>query len=244
MHTAGGRRGAGTASLHTYLRLHPELRARVYGPKNNKEPAPTGERHPVLEGFEETDLIPFGGALQPLKVDEKTIVPLTFVAEFPVYPPETAWMREPDTSIPGLVLSETASGARVAYLAADLDRRYMRDLLPDHGNLLANIVRWAARDSIPLVVQGPGLIDCHLYRQQDRLVLHLLNLTNPGAWRAPIDELIPIGPIQVKIKLPQGVAGRSANFLVSAGPAPVTASHGWAEFQVKSILDHEVVVVS
>ncbi len=244
VHIAGkpARNNAGT--LHTYLRLHPELRAGVYGPKNGKEPAPTGKRHPVLRGFEETDLIPFGGALQALKVDEGAGVPLTFVPEFPVYPPETAWMREPDSSIPGLVLSETAAGARIAYLAADLDRRYMRDLLPDHGNLLANLVRWAAGDSIPLAVQGPGLIDCHLYRQPGRLVLHLLNLTNSGTWRAPIDELIPIGPIRVRVKLGQGIAARNARLLVSAGTAPVTVRQGWAEFEVRSILDHEVAVIS
>lgn len=238
----GGRRSV--ASLHTYLRLHPEFRARVYGPKNGKEPAPTGARHPVLQGFEETDLIPFGGAPQPLKADAGSIVPLTFVPEFPVYPPETAWMRKADAGIAALVLSETATGGRIAYLAADLDRRYMRDLLPDHGNLLANVVRWAARESIPLHVQGPGLIDCHLYQQRDRLILHLVNLTNSGAWRAPIDELIPIGPLQVGIRLSQGVSGGNAKFLVSAGAPAVTVNQGWAEFQVGSILDHEVVVVS
>jgi hypothetical protein len=232
------------ATSHTYLRLHPEFRARVYGPKNGKEPSPTGERHPVLQGFEETDLIPFGGALRPLKVDDGSVVPLTFVPEFPVYPPETAWMREPDTSIPGLVVSETAAGARVAYLAADLDRCYARDLLPDHGNLLANLVRWTSRDSIPLQVQGAGLIDCHLYQQQERLILHLVNLTNSGTWRAPVDELISVGPLRVRVRLPQHVAGRKAELLVSAGAPHVKVNQGWAEFQVASILDHEVVVVS
>jgi hypothetical protein len=232
------------ATSHTYLRLHPEFRARVYGPKNGKEPSPTGERHPVLQGFEETDLIPFGGALRPLKVDDGSVVPLTFVPEFPVYPPETAWMREPDTSIPGLVVSETAAGARVAYLAADLDRCYARDLLPDHGNLLANLVRWTSRDSIPLQVQGAGLIDCHLYQQQERLILHLVNLTNSGTWRAPVDELIPVGPLRVRVRLPQHVVGRKAELLVSAGAPHVKVNQGWAEFQVASILDHEVVVVS
>ena len=52
---------------------------------------------------------------------------------------------------------------RVAYLAADLDRRYARDNLGDTGTLLANLVRWTARDDIPLDVTGPGLLDCHLY---------------------------------------------------------------------------------
>ena len=233
-----------TNSVQTYLRLHPEFRARANAPKSGKEVAAAGERHPVLQGFEETDILPFGGTLQPLKVEDGATVALTFVPEFPAFPPETAWMRETDTGIPGLVLSETAKGARIAYLAADLDRRYQRELLPDHGNLLANLVRWEARDSVPLVVKGAGLVDCHLYAQTARLVLHLVNLTSTATWRAPLDELIAIGPLQVRVKLPAGVAGRTAKRLVQAGPLTVTLRQGWAEFEVKSILDHEVVVVS
>jgi hypothetical protein len=93
-------------------------------------------------------------------------------------------------------------------------------------------------------VQGAGLIDCHLYRQQERLILHLVNLTSAGTWRAPMDELIPVGPLQVRVKLPEGVAGRSAKLLVSAGSTPVASRQGWAELSVKSILDHEVIVLS
>jgi hypothetical protein len=233
-----------TTPVHTYLRLHPEFRARVYGPRTGKEPPITSNRHPVLKGFDDTDLIPFGGTLQPLEVEQGAIVPLSFVPEFPMLPPETSWMREPDTTIPGLVVSESPAGSRVAYLAADLDRRYMRELLPDHGNLIANLVRWASRQPIPLRVQGAGLVDCHLYQQQHRLILHLVNLTSTGTWRAPIDELIPIGPLHIGIKLPEGIRARNARLSVSAGAAPVKMNEGWVEFTVKSILDHEMVVVS
>jgi hypothetical protein len=233
---------APAASVHTYLRLHPEFRARVYGPQTGNEPRVTADRHPVLQGFDETDLIPFGGTLQSLEVDQGANVPLTFVPAFPTLPPETSWMREPDTTIPGLVVNE--SKGRVAYLAADLDRRYMRDLLPDHGNLLANLVRWANREPIPLRVRGAGLVDCHVYQQENRLILHLVNLTNSGTWRAPIDDLIPIGPLQVAVKLPPEVRGRSARLTVSSGTVPVKTNQGWAEFAVKSILDHEMVVIS
>jgi hypothetical protein len=198
----------------------------------------------VLQGFEETDLIPFGGTLQRLEVDRGALVPLTFVPEFPTLPPETAWMRVPDTTIPGLVVSQSSAGSRVAYLAADLDRRYLRELLPDHGNLLANLVRWANREPIPLRVQGAGLVDCHLYQQQNRLILHLVNLTNSGTWRAPIDDLISIGPLQVGIKLPKGVRARNARLTVATGTLPAKTNQGWVEFTVKSILDHEMVVVT
>ena len=109
---------------------------------------------PVLRGFDDTDLIAFGGTLGPLKVDDGALVPLTFVPAFPTYPPETAWMRQPTTDIPGLVLSEQGQ-SHIAYMPADLDRRYAREHLPDHARLIANIVRWTAGEEIPLSVEVP-----------------------------------------------------------------------------------------
>ena len=236
-----GRR-ARTQSSHTYLRLAPELRARVWGPKAGDEPAPVGERHPALRGFEETDILAFGGTLEPMRTDPGVIVPLTYVPPSPTYPPETAWMRTPKTDIPGLVIHAVGQ-SRIAYLPADIDRRYARDYLPDHADLLANIVRWAADGRLPLEVKGAGLIDCHLYRQPGRVILHVVNLISAGTWRGPIDELIPIGPLQIKVKLPDDVKGRSAQFLVSGGRKPVGVKDGWATIDVKSVSDHEVVVI-
>ena len=93
-----------TESVHSYLRLTPELRARVWGPKAEDEPKPSGERHPVLRGFEETDILPFGGNLEDIRLDPGAIVPLTFIPPFPGFPPEVSWMREPKTKIPRLSL--------------------------------------------------------------------------------------------------------------------------------------------
>src|SRR5207249_4248470 len=126
----------------------------------------------------------------------------------------------------------------------DLDRRFARDNLPDHADLLANLVRWVARDKLPLLVEGPGLIDCHLYHRPDCLILHLLNLTNAGAWRAPLHELIAVGPLRVKIKLPKGAHSRHAEFLVAGGRTSCAVRDNWATFVVKSVLDHEVVVLA
>ncbi len=240
VHAAGKARAAASSrTSHTYLRLHPELRAGVWGPKAGDEPPVTGERHPVLRGFEETDIIPFGGVLEPLKTDPGVTVPLTFVPEFPIYPPETAWMRQPRTDIPGLVLK-----GRVAYLPADIDRRFGRDNLPDHGDLLANIVRWAAGDRIPLAVEGAGLIDCNLYSQPGRLVLHIVNLTSAATWRAPIHELIAVGPFSVQVRLPKDVRGAKVQYLVGGGAAAASLAKGWASFKIASIADHEVVVIA
>ncbi|MGD0498410.1 MAG: alpha-amylase family protein [Bryobacteraceae bacterium] len=235
-------RSSRTQTLHTYLRLAPELRAKVWGPKAGDEPAPIGERHAVLRGFEETDILAYGGTPEAVRIDPGVVVPLTYIPPFPISPPETAWMRTPQTDIPGLVLN-TAGKSRIAYLPADIDRRYVRDSLPDHADLLANIVRWAAGGQIPLAVKGAGLIDCHLYRQPGRVVLHVVNLISAGTWRSPIDELIPIGPLEITVKLPDDVKGRTVQHLVSGAKAPAAVKQGWATFELKSVLDHEVAVI-
>ena len=205
---------APSPSGHTYLRLAPELRARVDGPRAGDEPAISGTRHAVLRGFDDTDLIAFGGTLGPLKVDDGALVPLTFVPPFPTYPPETAWMRQPTTDIPGLVLSEHGQ-SHIAYMPADLDRRYAREHLPDHARLIANIVRWTAGEEIPLSVDGTGLVDCHLYEQPGRVILHVVNLTSEATWRAPLDELIRVGPFRITMPLPPRVAKPRARLLVA-----------------------------
>jgi hypothetical protein len=249
-HATGGRHGASDAAdpsweewgKHTYLRLAPEVRGTVDGPQVGNEPAVTGARHPVLQGFAETDILPFGGRIEVVRPTAGTEIPATFVPPFPIYPPELAWMRQPHSDVPALVLHTPSGGGRVAYLAADLDRCFGRDNLPDHADLLANLARWVVADQLPLRVTGPGLIDCRLYHQPGRLILHLVNLTNAGAWRAPVHECIPVGPLQVAVRLPADVQGQAARALVARGALAVTRADGWLTFDVLSVTDHEVVV--
>jgi len=178
-------------------------------------------------------------------VDAGVTAVLTFVPAFPTYPPETAWMRQPSTDIPGLLVSEHGR-SRVAYLPADLDRRYAAEHLPDHARLLANVVRWAAGAAIPLDVKGTGLIDCHLYAQPGRVILHLVNLTSEATWRAPLDELIRVGPFEVSVLVPTSMTTSTkpaARLLVSGTRPAVRLSNGRAAFRVEAVDDHEVVVV-
>ena len=228
---------------HTYLRLTPELRSQMKGPHNSAEPGVRGSRHEILKGFEETDILPYGGHVWNHRLDSKSEVLMTFIPDFPIYPPETAWMRTPATDIPGLIIN-TSKGSRIAFLPADIDRQFGHHNLPDHAKLLENLVRWAVQDNIPLKVDGVGLVDFHLYRQSNRLVLHAINLTNDATWRAPIHELISIGPLKVSVKLPDGMAGKRCRALVGGDKITPTAKNGWTQFEIKSVRDHEVIVIS
>jgi len=231
-------------TLHSYLRLTPELRRNFDGPQTGMEPLANGERHPVLKGFDETDIISFGGSLGSVMTDPGAEVIMTYIPPFPIYPPETAWMREPKTDIPGLILKNMPGGGRIAYMPADIDRQFGRYNLPDHGNLLENVIRWAAKDNIPLVVECAGLIDCNLYHQSGRLIIHLANLTSTGTWRQPVDEFIPIGPVKIRIKLPEDVSGKKMQLLVSDDKISTTVEKGWSHFILNSITDHEVAVIT
>ncbi|MGW1343933.1 alpha-amylase family protein [Kribbella sp. NPDC002412] len=197
-----------TYDAHTYLRI---------------------EDRAVADGFDDTDLLPFGGQLELV---EATGAALTYVPPFPIYPPELSWMAEPRSDIPALVVGE-----RTTYLAADLDRQYALHHHPDHGRLLANLVR---HDGIPLQVEGAGVLDCQLYRQGDAHILHLVNLDQGGAWRGRLEELTPAGPFTVRVR----AAGTQARFLVAGAEAEVTAQDGWITVGVDRITDHEVVVLS
>jgi hypothetical protein len=153
-------------------------------------------------------------------------------------------MRQTHTNLPGLVVREIGP-SRVIYFAADIDRRYANDNLSDHGDLLANAARWAAGDGIPLQVEGPGLIDCRLYQQPGRLILHIVNLTSAGTWRAPMDELTTIGPLRISIKLPPQFAAKNIKTLVAGDgrPSAISVADGWAKLDLKAVTDHEVTVI-
>jgi hypothetical protein len=241
-HEAARRRSAAENS-QTYLRLIPEWRAKVYGPHIAGEPPATGERHPVLKGFEETDILPYGGTLEPLTVDASAQALLTFVPPRPAMPPEAIWSLNDHTDIPGLIVNERAGFGRVAYLAADIDRRFARNNMADFGLLLDNLLRWAARDDIPLSVEGPGLIDTHLYRQDGRAIVHLVNLTNANTWRGPVEELIPVGPLKIGVNLPADLRAGNLRLLVSGQQPALTVVDGWTRFELPSILDQEVAVI-
>ncbi|HET6743793.1 MAG TPA: Tat pathway signal protein, partial [Kribbella sp.] len=185
------------------------------------------EERNVFRG--DTDVLPFGGQVEVVETDRTKA--LTWIPPFPIYPPEKSWMEEPRSDVPALVLGE-----RTAYLAADVDRLYAKHHHPDHGQLLANLVR---HDGVPLKVSGAGVLDCQLYRQGDRHILHLVNLDQGGAWRGRLEEFTPVGPFVIEVK----ASATRARLLVSGTEAAVHEQDGWITVGVDRITDHEVVVL-
>jgi hypothetical protein len=96
---------------------------------------------------------------------------------------------------------------------------------------------------MPLEVEGAGLLDVHLYRQPGRLVLHVVNLTNPAAFRPYATDLYPVGPLRVRLERPFDLRPVRSQRLVAGGEAPLVPAGEWLALTIESVLDHEVVVL-
>lgn len=249
---AGSRGSQGQTDLnievfirHTYLRLTPEMRAGVNGPNDATAPASGAERHPVLAGLEHADVIPFGGFLPVVRVDADVDVLATWVPEFPIFPPETSWMREPRTDLPAITVRHTAAGAKLVWFVADIDRCFARDENAEHGMLIANAVRWALGErSLLSIAGGRECISPSLYVQGKRQVLHLNNRILTSRVPGRVTQLIPIGPVQVRLRIAPGAKPPAEVALrVSGQLIPARVEGGELVFAVDEVLDHEVAVI-
>jgi hypothetical protein len=231
-----------TYQRHSYLRLSPELRTGVDGPTDPRAPTAAGRRHPLLTGLDRTDLIPFGGHLREVDLDHQVEMIATFVPAFPIFPPETSWMRTPSTDTPAIVVKETPSGGRLVWLLADLDRCFARDQQPDHELIIANAVRWAIGDRPKLIIDADGLVSASLYEQDGRHVLHLTNRLVVTRTPGRESRLVPVGPVTVRLLL-AGSGEPSVELRVSGRRATPEVRDQYLHFTVDHVVDHEVVVI-
>jgi hypothetical protein len=168
--------------------------------------------------------------------------PLMTVPTYPDLPMEEVYQRETRTDIPGVIARAVGAG-RVVYFPWDIDRTFWEIMNQDHGIVLANAVRWAANEEQPLRIEGPGVMDVALWKQQSSVTVHLVNLSNPMMMKGPFREILPVGPQKVRVRLPDGAGARDVKFLVSGAKAAWRQSGGWIETTTPPIGLHEVVAI-
>lgn len=201
----------------------------------------TEERHPVLDGFENTEIIGFGGGMHVVE-SIGALKPLCgYVMPFPIYPPEFSWIREINDELHPIFAGQLPGGGRVVYFAADIDRCYGRECLPDHARLLTNAIRWAAGDALKFSVESIGHIDVSLYQQGKSRIAHLVNLSGCDVMPGYLHRILPVGP--VRVTMPADESATHVKLLVAGGEIPVEVKDGMVEFTLEKIEDHEVVVV-
>jgi len=228
------------ASVASYLKLYP---TRVFGETADvitSEGAAT--RHPALIGFEDTNVIGYGGGAVALQVDADRTVLSCFIPPSRLGDGEAPmWQSEP--LMPALIVGQYGLG-RVAYLPVDLDRRYGTDPNPDHALLLGNLLKWCAGDTLPFEIDGPGDVGAYLYRQSNRFVMHIVNGSGIDNGDEIAEQYFPTGPLRIRVKSPFGTKSDVIR-LKEAGilSVPSRLRAGTIEFEIKRLVDHEVIVI-
>jgi len=208
---------------NSYLTLrHPspivaglETKSRVIGPTKRVLVEPTGPSEPA---------------------------PLTLVPSYQDLPMERVFTDTPETDIP-MAFCRNVGRGRVVYLPMDLDRAFAELRQQDHLDVLRAMVTWAADETPPILVEGPGLVDVAYWQQQHSLAAHLVNYNNPMAMAGAFREAIPTGPYRVSLRVPEGNTPISVALLESGQPAQYGREGERLIVEVPRIVYHEVIAV-
>jgi hypothetical protein len=220
---------------------------RVEGPMQNsylsldRDPA-TGARHPILHGLEDAARIVNGVYRLDVRPAAEFPSPITLIPSYPDLPMEDVYPRVPKTATREVYLRD-AGKSRVAYFPWDVSRTFWEVMAVDHLRLLQNAIAWTANEPQPVEVEGPGVIDVTIWRQRDSMTVHLVNLTNPMMMKGPLREVIPVGPLVVRIRIPGGARAKQARLLTAGVTLRAREAGGVLTVTVPSVDVHEVVAV-
>jgi hypothetical protein len=217
---------------------------KVEGPIQNsylrlKENMETKQFHPVLNGLEDAFRIINTIYMVNVKPEKELASPATLIPSYPDLPMEHVYPLEPETDIRGLYLNDSGTG-RVAYFPGDIDRSYWQVMSTDHLKLLQNTIRWALNEESIVEVSGPGVLDVTVWKQENSMTVHLVNLTNPAMMKGPFKEFIPVNA-DVKIRIPGGIKIKDVHLLIK-GEKPEYRMEGKnLVLSVFQIVDHEII---
>ena len=198
-------------------------------------------RHPILTGFADTAWIQGSSCRVPIAIDGRPI--LTHVAQYPWYPTEGVYSREPHTPFATIARTRTGPGP------ADPSRGRYR------GGLLALGRRpiWAIscttrstgelRDSQPITVTGDGLLELYGWETEPGYAVHLVNHASPGFRATATRGLCPLGAQEVRMTLPNAKRVTRATLLRSGRALAFRQDGPTIRFTVPGVVDYEVVAL-
>jgi hypothetical protein len=219
-----------------------QLAGPVIGRRGNSNPyyVRIERPHPILEGFADTHILPGAEYRLPLKPVENPV--LTVVPGYPAYPPELSYPPIPRTNEPAVVLRERGK-SRLAWLPGDVEATMWLSGNSDLSRLLQNTIRWVSGDQAPVRIEGNGLIETFAWETGSGFAVHVLNYTNPNAHRGWAREFYPIGPQQVRFKLPAGRRVTRVELLRAERDIPFHFAGDSVEFTIPSVSDYEVAAL-
>jgi hypothetical protein len=202
----------------------------------------SGRRHPIIAGFEDTPRIVNGVFRIDVRPTQDFPSPLTLIPTYPDLPMEDVYPRVARTDSREIYLRDLGR-SRVVYFPWDIDRTFWDVLCVDHLRLLRNAIAWATNEPRPVEVEGPGVIDVTVWRQAASMTVHLVNLTNPMMMKGPLREALPVGPLRLRIRIPDGLRPRRVQLLTAGTSSSAQPIDGVLTVTVPSVEVHEVVAI-
>ena len=200
--------------------------------------------HPVIEGFHGTSILPGPEFRVPISHVPSDALYLSVVPHYPPFPPEMVYPRVRQTEDPAAIFRDQ-DGSRIVYFPGDICRSYWRSGNPDLSRLLINAVRWILKQQAPPAsVQGNGLLETFAWETEPGFALHILNYSNPNAFRPFVSQLYPVGPLQAQVQVPRNRKINSVRALRGGKTLPFRNVEGTLSFEVPSVADYEVVALT
>src|SRR5207247_6330900 len=169
------------------------VRKGLQGPLRNSymrfETDEAGGRHPLLAGFDGTEQTVNGIWMVDVRGTAPAARPMTLIPPYPDLPMEKVFPTVTRTDIP-TVYAREAERSRIVYFPIDIDRVFWEVLHTDHLRILRNAFAWTSGASMPVVVEGTGLVDVTVWRQERSLTVLLVNLRNPMMFQGQVRVLL------------------------------------------------------
>ena len=74
--------------------------------------------------------------------------------------------------------------------------------------------------------------------------MHLVNLSGcPSNSSGYLEEHLPVGPLQIAARLPEGLHPQRAVCRVTGEVLSLSVENGWAHFSLPQLIDHELIVL-
>jgi hypothetical protein len=218
-----------------------EKNGSVIGTNGNAYYARIEKKHPILDGFSDTNWIPGAQYRLPIKAVESSV--LSVVPGYPAYPPELSYPPQSHTNEPAVVIRERGR-SRLIYFPGDIERTMFTSGNVDLSQLIQNSVHWLLAGEAPVKVEGSGAIEPFGWETEAGFAVHILNYTNPAMHRGWIREFFPIGPQEVSMELPEGRKIKKVELLRAESSVLFHITNNRIEFTIPKVVDYEVAALS
>jgi hypothetical protein len=199
--------------------------------------------HPVVESFQDTEILPLDTKLLRVKSHNNAKVILTYIPPFATKdgvgaPPERATLPFPYTDIPLMLVLEN-NNSRNVYFATKIGTLLWKLKILDHRKLIISAVKWALGSDINLKTDAPSEVYVTMFETESHLLLNLVN----GVGERPLGEIVPIHNITIEVRQSENTHIESVYAVLSDRELGFQVKDNWTRFTIPELNYWEVIAI-